>query len=101
MANLKSALKPPVVYFTDQSKEVVLVLVLRFVALWFTLRGDFFKVLPCIIFFLHFSVLLALRLPCLGKRELILLLFVRFFDLRLFGFVRFLLLFVSGMGCGL
>ena len=34
-----------------------------------------------------FSVLLALRLPRFGKRELILVLFVRLFDLRLFGFV--------------
>ena len=31
---------PPVVYFTDRSKAVVLVLVLLFVALWFILRGD-------------------------------------------------------------
>ena len=36
-----------------------------------------------------FSVLLALRLPCLGKRELILVLFVLLFDLRLFGFCLF------------
>ena len=45
-----------------------------------------------------FSVLLALRLPRLGKRELILVLFVRLFDLCLFGFVGFLFLFVSGKG---
>ena len=68
-------------------------LVLLFVALWFILRGDFFYVLPCVIWFLCFSVLLALRLPRLGKRELILMLFVRLFDLRLFGFVCFLFLF--------
>ena len=43
-------------------------------------------------------VLLALRLPGLGKREVILLLFVRLFDLCLFGFVGFFLL-VSGKGC--
>ena len=43
-----------------------------------------FYVLPCVILFLCFSVLLALRLPRLGKRELILVLFVRLFDLRLF-----------------
>ena len=36
-----------------------------------------------------FSVLLALRLPRLGKRKLILVLFVRLFDLCLFGFVGF------------
>ena len=51
-------------------------------------------------FILVFSVLLALRLPRLGKRELVFVLFVRFFDLRLFGFVCFLFLLVSGKGCG-
>ena len=40
-----------------------------------------------------------MRLPCLGKRELILVFFVRLFDLRLFGFVCFLFLLVSGKGC--
>ena len=34
-------------------------LVLLFVALWFILRGDLFYVLPCVILFLCFSVLLA------------------------------------------
>ena len=48
-----------------------------------------------------FSVLLALRLPRLGKRELILVLFVCLIDLCLFGFVGFLFLLVSGKGCGL
>ena len=33
-----------------------------FVVLWFILRGDLFYVLPCVILFLCFSVLLALRL---------------------------------------
>ena len=51
------------------------------------------------IFFLCFAVLLALRLPRLGKRELILVFFVRLFDLCLFGFVGFLFLLVSGKGC--
>ena len=50
-------------------------------------------------FVLEFSVLLVLRLPRLGKRELILVLFVRLFDLCLFGFVGFLM--GSGKGCGL
>ena len=78
LASCKSALTPPlpppplVVYFTDCSKVVVLVLVLLFVALWFILRGDLFCVLPSVILLLCFSVLLALRLPRLGKRELIL-----------------------------
>ena len=62
--------------------SVVPVLVLLFVALWFILRGDLFYVLPCVILFLCFSVLLALRLPCLGKRE-------RFSYVRTF--VRFVL----------
>ena len=41
-------------------------------------------------------VLLVLRLPRLGKRELILVLLVRLFDLCLFGFVGFLFLLGSG-----
>ena len=61
---------PPVIYSTHHSKAVVPGLVLLFVALWFILRGDLFYVLPCVILFLCFSVLLALRLPRLGKREL-------------------------------
>ena len=84
LASCKSALNHPVVYSSDRSKAVVPVLVLLFVAL-----------------FLCFSVLLALRLPRLGKRELILVLFVRLFDLRLFGVVCYLFLLVSGKGCGL
>ena len=72
-------------------------LVLLFVALWFFLRGDLLYVFPCVIFFLWFSVLLVLRLPRLGKRELILVLFVRLFGLCLFRFVGFLFLLGSGM----
>ena len=55
----------------------------------------------CVILFLCISVLLVLRLARLGKRELILVLFVRLFDLCLFGFVDFLFLLGSGKGCGL
>ena len=58
-------------------------LVLHFAALWFILRGDLFFVLCYLV--LVFSVLLALRLPRLGKRELILVRIVCLFDLRLFG----------------
>ena len=93
LASCKSALNPPVGYSTDHSKALVPVLVLLF--------GDLFYVLPCVILFLCFSVLLALRLPRLGKRELILVLFVRLFDLCLFGFVGFFFLLMSGKGCGL
>ena len=82
------------VYSTDRSKAVVQVLVLFFGALWFNLRGDLLYVLPCAILLLCCSVLLALRLPRLGKRELIVL-FVRLIDLGLFGFVGFLFLLVS------
>ena len=84
----------------ENQAEVVPVLVLLFVALWFILRGDLLYVLPCVILFLCFSVLLVLRLPRLGKRELIIVLFVRLFDLCLFGFVGFLFLLVSGKGFG-
>ena len=53
-------------------------------------------VFPCVILFLCFSVLLVLRLPRLGKRELTLVLFVRLFGLCLFRFVGFL--FLLGLG---
>ena len=92
---------PPVVCSSDRSKAVVPVLVLLFVALWFVLRGDLLCVFPYVILFLCFSVLLVLRLPRLGKRELILVLFVRLFGLCLFRFVGFLFLLESGKGCGL
>ena len=58
----------------DNTMDALPVLVLLFVALWFILRGDLFYVLPCVILFLRFSVLLALRLPRLEKRELIVVL---------------------------
>ena len=98
---MQADLSLPVIYSTDRSKASVTVLFLLFVALWFILRGDLFYVLPCVILFLCFSVLFALRLLRLGKRELILVPFVRLFDLCLFGFVGFLFLLVSGKGCGL
>ena len=72
LGSCKSALNPPVVCCTDRSEAVVPVLVLLLVALWFILRGDLLYDFPCIILFLCFSVLLVLRLPRLGKRELIL-----------------------------
>ena len=101
LASCKSALNPTVVYSTDRSKAVVPVLVLLLVALRFILRGDLLYVFPCVIFFLCLLVLLVLRLPRLGKRELILVLFVHLFDLWLFRFVGFLFLLGSGRGCGL
>ena len=101
LAGCKSASNPSVVCSTDRSKAVVPVLVLLFAALWFILRGDLLYVCPCVILFLFFSVLLVLRLPRLGKRELIFVLFVRLFGLCLFRFVGFLFLLGSGKGCGL
>ena len=101
LASCKSALNLPVVCSTDRSKAVVPVLVLLLVALWFILRSDLLYVFPCVILFLCFSVLLVLRLPRLGKRELILVLFVHLFELCLFRFVGFLFLLGSGKGCGL
>ena len=101
LASCKSALNPPAVCSTDRSKAVVPVLVLLFVALWFILRGNLLYVFLCVILFVCFSVLLVLRLPRLGKRDLILVLFVRLFGLCLFRFVGFLFLLGSGKGCGL
>ena len=102
LASCKSALNSTpttLVCSTDRSKAVVPVLVLLIVTLWFILRGDLLYVFPCVILFLCFSVLLELRLPRLGKRELILVLFVRLFGLCLFRFVGFLFLLGSGRGC--
>ena len=101
LASCKSALNPTVVNYTGRSKAMVPVLVLLFVALCFILRGDLFYVLPCVILLLCFSVLLALRLPRLGKRELSLMLFRTFVRFGLLGFVGFLFLLVFGKGCGL
>ena len=89
LASCKSALNPPMVCSADRSKAVVPVLVLLSVALWFILRGDLLYIFPCVILFLCFSVLLVLRLPRLGKRELILVLFVRLFGFVLVQICRF------------
>ena len=51
----------------------------------------------CLVFFSPFSI----AITRLGKRELILVLFVRLFGLCLFRFVGFLFLLGSGKGCGL
>ena len=91
LAGCKSTLNPTVVYSIDCSKAVVVgskVLVLLFVALWFILRGNLFCLALCyfvLAFFNPFSIVIT----SLGK-ELILVLFVRTFDLCLFGFVLFL-----------
>ena len=76
-------------------------LLLLFVALRLILRGDLFYVLPCGYFVLVFFSPLSIAITSLGERELILVLFVRLFDLSLFGFVGFFFLLVSGKSCGL
>ena len=68
---------------------MVPVLVLFFVALSGLFYEAIYFVLPCVILFLCLSVLLALQLPHLGKRELISVLLVHLFDLHLFGFACF------------
>ena len=78
------------VYSTDRSKEVVPVLVLPFIAVWFILRGDLFYVLPCVILFLCFFSPFSIAITSLGEERANLS--------ALFDF-RFLL--VSGKGCGL
>ena len=90
LVDCKSALNPTVLYSTDHSEALVPMLVLLFVTLLFTLRGELFQVMSCFILLLRYSVFLALQLPRLGERKLILVLFVRLFDLRLFSFVSFL-----------
>ena len=52
-------------------------------------------------FVLVFFSPLSIRITSLGKRKLILVLFVRLLDLRFFGFVCFLFHLVSGEACGL
>ena len=98
LASCKSALNPLMVYSSDRSKAVVPVLVLLFIALWYILLGDLSYVLPCIILFLCFSVLL--EITSLGEERANLSAFLCLFDLCLFGFVCFPILLVSGEGCG-
>ena len=75
---------------------------LIFAALWFIVRGDLFKVLSCVILFLCFFFSpFSIAITSLGEERANLSVFVRLFDLRLFGFVCFLFLLVSGKGCGL
>ena len=85
---------------------ITVYVIMYVLVLLFVLCGLFYEAI-CFMSYLvsfcscvFFSVLLALRLPCLGKRELILVPVVRFFDLCLFGFVGFLFLLVSGKSCG-
>ena len=74
------------VYSTDHSKAVVPVLVLLLCGLFYG-AICFMSYLVLVLVFFFFSVLLALRLPHLGKRELILVLFVRLFDFLFIGLI--------------
>ena len=90
LASCKSALNPPVVYSTDYSKATVLVLVLLFVALWFTVQGDLFLSLALCYFVLAFFSPFSIAITSLGEERANLGAF-RMFDLSLFGFICFLL----------
>ena len=102
LAGCKSALNRTVIYSTDRSKAAVPVLVLLFVVLCFFSTRRFVLILTVCHFVLVFFSPFCITITPLGEeRELILVLFVRLFDLCLFGFVGFLFLLVSGKGCGL
>ena len=49
LVDCKSALNPTVLYSTDHSEALVPMLVLLFVTLLFTLRGELFQVMSCFI----------------------------------------------------
>ena len=92
------------VYSTDRSKAVVPVSypLLLCVLFCFFPPGDLFYVLSCVSCVVLFLCSLSIAIASLREeKKLILVLFVRLFDLRLFGFLCFLFLLVSGKGCGL
>ena len=91
----KSALNPPVVCSTDRSKAVSLTLCCFVV---YSTRRFVVCLSVCHFVLVFFS---PFRLRRLGKRELILVLFVRLFGLCLLRFVGFLFLLGSGKGYGL
>ena len=96
LARRKSALNPRwFTLLTDLRRYPGVSLTLCCFLVYSTRR--FVVCLPFAILFLCFSVLLALRLPRLGKRELILVLFVCLIDLCLFRFVGFLFLLMEGL----
>ena len=78
LVGCKRALNSTTVYSTDRSKAVIPVLVISFLLCGLFLRGVLSLALS-----VCFSVLLALRLPRLGKRELILVFFRTFVQFAL------------------
>ena len=105
LTGCKSALNPtptsipPVVYCTDRSKVVVPVLVLCCFVVYSTRR--FVLSLALRYFILVFFSPFSIAITSLGEERANLSASVRLFDLRLFGFVCFLFLLVSGKGCDL
>ena len=101
LAGRKSALNPQVVYSTDRSKGggPCVSLSLCCFVVYSTRRFNLCLALCyfVLVFFSPFSI----AITSFGKGELVLVLFVRLIVLRLFGFVCFLFLLVSGKGCGL
>ena len=80
-----------------------LTLSVSLVQCWYSALTSMVCFKSCLVLFFScvLSSLLALRLPPFGKKELILVLFIRLFDLLLFCFVCFLFLLVSVKVCGL
>ena len=68
---------------------VVSVLVLLFVALWFSLRGDLFYVLPCVILFLCFFSPFSIEITSLGEEKAYLSAFRTFVRFALVWFCLF------------
>ena len=100
LASCKSALNPR--WFT------LLTVLRRWSRCWsyfLLLCGLFYEaicfVLPCVFCSCVFSPFYHYDYLAWGKRALILMFFVRLFDLCLFGLVGFLFLLVSGKGCSL
>ena len=69
LVGCKSALNPLVVYSTDRSKVVVLLLVLLFVALWFILPRQFVLNLALCYFVLVFFSPFSIAINFLGKER--------------------------------
>ena len=80
---------------------MVPVLVLRLVALWFILRGDFFYVLTLCYFVLVFFSPFSIVITSLGEERANLSAFRTFVRFVLVWICRFLFLLVSGKDCGL
>ena len=94
-------LNASVVYSTDRSKAVVPVSLTLCCFVVYSMRQFVLGLTLCYFVLMFFSPF-SIAITSLGEeRELILVLFIRLFDLRLFGFVCFLFLLASGKGCGL